>query len=204
MLKRIYNYFFSNNIVDSSILEILPFTMLVGLIYFIVRFIILKISGKKRKPIWTEITYGLFAAYIFSLFALVWTPEPFWYELWHGMNFEGSRYLMFKGGYTFNLMVYYCLIENIDPSQRYMLIANIVLFIPLGFFLPILFRKIKWWAVILIGFGTTCIIEIVQPVFGRVGDLDDIITNTLGAIIGCIAAKLLILIVKLISKQIGR
>lgn len=193
------DYIFSDNKIEA-VFEILPFTALVGVVYFILRFLFLNIKSIKRKPIWKELTYGLFVCYIFSLLALVWTPEPFWYEIYHGMDFSSSKSLIFGGEYKNNRMLYRCLFGDLrdNAHEKYMVAANIALFIPLGIFLPIMFKKLKWWQVISIGFGATCIIEIVQPVFGRTGDIDDIITNTIGTVIGCIVAKLLIMIWRII------
>ena len=62
---------------------------------------------------------------------------------------------------------------------------NILLFVPFGFFLPILwdkFRNIK--NIALMGFIVTSLIEISQIFTFRTSDINDIITNTVGAIIG--------------------
>lgn len=188
-------YIFSDNKIEA-VFEILPFTSLAGVFYFILRFFFLKLKNKKRKPIWKELAYGFFVCYIFAVLALVWTPEPFWYELYHGMDFSGSKSLLFGGEYKNNRMLYRCLFGDLkgNAHEKYMVTANIALFVPLGMFLPILFNRLKWWQVILIGFGATCIIELVQPVFGRTGDVDDVITNAIGAVIGCVVTKSLLLL----------
>ena len=62
---------------------------------------------------------------------------------------------------------------------------NVLLFIPFGFFLPILwekFRNVK--RTIVAGLLTTLFIEISQLFTGRATDIDDVITNILGTIIG--------------------
>lgn len=65
------------------------------------------------------------------------------------------------------------------------LAGNVFLFSPIGFFLPLLwtrwqsFRKILW-----VGLGTTCFIEFVQFFIGRSSDIDDILLNTIGVLIG--------------------
>ncbi len=184
----------------NDVLKILPFTFLIGIFYFIIRCIVLRIKGRKRKAIWKELCYGLFICYLFSLIALVWTPVTFWDELYN-LNFENTPRLMFKGEYKNNKMLYRCLFGDLrgDAHEMYMLAANVALFVPLGFFLPILFRSLRWRHVIITGFGATCVIELVQPVFGRTGDIDDIITNTSGTIVGFLCAKLIIFFCKKIS-----
>lgn len=62
---------------------------------------------------------------------------------------------------------------------------NVLLFIPFGFFLPILwekFRNVK--RTILVGLLTTLFVEISQLFTERATDIDDVITNILGTIIG--------------------
>ena len=66
------------------------------------------------------------------------------------------------------------------------IILNILMFVPLGFMIPLLFKKCKrWYITYLIGFGATLFIEILQLISKRgIFELDDIINNTLGCIIG--------------------
>ena len=62
---------------------------------------------------------------------------------------------------------------------------NVLLFVPFGFFLPMLwkeFRSIK--RVALAGIVATFFIEISQLFTGRATDIDDIITNSIGTLIG--------------------
>ena len=66
--------------------------------------------------------------------------------------------------------------------------GNILAFVPFGFFLPIVSKSNRsFWTVTLYGFEFTLGIELVQLSF-QVGtfDVDDIIMNTLGAILGYI------------------
>ncbi len=71
-------------------------------------------------------------------------------------------------------------------------IPNIILFIPLGFFLPAVFKSNrKAYKTILITFALTFGIEFFQYFIGRSSDIDDIMTNLLGGIIGFIVFKLL-------------
>ena len=62
---------------------------------------------------------------------------------------------------------------------------NIVLFIPLGFFLPTAFkhmRKIQMTA--LVSFTVTFCVEFFQYFIGRASDVDDLIANLSGSLIG--------------------
>ena len=67
---------------------------------------------------------------------------------------------------------------------------NILLFVPFGFLLPILwdkFRNVK--KITLIGFITTSIIEITQIFTFRTSDINDIITNIVGTVTGYFIAR---------------
>ena len=66
---------------------------------------------------------------------------------------------------------------------------NVLLFIPFGFFLPMLwkeFRSIK--RILTAGFLTTSFIEISQTFTNRATDIDDVIINTIGALTGYLIA----------------
>lgn len=65
-------------------------------------------------------------------------------------------------------------------------IGNTTMFIPLGIIWPSVFRKLDaHWKVITAGVGTSLCIEILQlPFFDRVSDIDDLILNSLGFLMG--------------------
>lgn len=66
------------------------------------------------------------------------------------------------------------------------LLGNLALFVPMGMALPCLFKKLnRFWKVILTVLGMVVIVELVQGVL-RVGsiDIDDVIFNVVGAMIG--------------------
>lgn len=66
-------------------------------------------------------------------------------------------------------------------------IPNILLFIPFGFSVPAVYKsKRNIWKTMLIVFLTTFGIEFLQYFMGRSADIDDVITNFLGGLIGYI------------------
>lgn len=78
-------------------------------------------------------------------------------------------------------------IGNIDSMQQFIVekIPNILLFIPLGFFIPIVFRhQRKIYKTIIISFLLTFSVEFIQYFIGRFADIVDIITNLSGSILG--------------------
>ena len=69
-------------------------------------------------------------------------------------------------------------------------LLNIALFIPLGVLLPLLWKPFrKWYAALGAGFGVSLLIELTQLFTGSgMCDVDDLFTNTLGAMLGWCAA----------------
>lgn len=73
-------------------------------------------------------------------------------------------------------------------------LLNIALFVPLGFLLPLLSKPFrKWYAALGAGFSVSLLIELSQFFTGRgMCDVDDLFTNTLGAMLGWCAAMLVL------------
>jgi glycopeptide antibiotics resistance protein len=68
----------------------------------------------------------------------------------------------------------------------YLFLGNIIWFIPFGFLLPLICkRKFTLTQILLLGFALSLSIEILQYVFGTgVSEIDDLILNTLGTVVG--------------------
>ncbi len=66
------------------------------------------------------------------------------------------------------------------------LIGNTTMFIPLGIVWPVVFKKLnRHWKVITAGIGVSLSIELLQlPFYDRATDIDDLILNSLGFLIG--------------------
>jgi glycopeptide antibiotics resistance protein len=70
--------------------------------------------------------------------------------------------------------------------------ANIFMFLPIGLFFLLLFGRRFWWLAILFGFALTVGIETAQLFIpGRVSDIRDIESNTIGAILGVVVGLIL-------------
>ena len=82
---------------------------------------------------------------------------------------------------------------NLTPLTNITLgfILNIIMFIPLGFLLPFLWKKYqKLTPTLLFGFLFSLFIELSQLITLRATDIDDLIANTLGALIGYLIWKI--------------
>ena len=68
--------------------------------------------------------------------------------------------------------------------------ANIVFFVPVGFLLGILLPYRYWYLAVVLGAALSAAVETAQGLFlpGRVSSPADVVANTTGAVIGCVVA----------------
>ena len=66
-------------------------------------------------------------------------------------------------------------------------LGNVAMFIPTGIVYPIVYPRLdRFWKVLVAGFGLSLAIELLQlPFYVRSTDMDDLIQNTAGVILGC-------------------
>lgn len=79
-------------------------------------------------------------------------------------------------------------------GQLRIIVLNILLFVPFGYLLPVLWKKAdRWWKTVLLGFAASLAVELLQLVT-RLGifDVDDLINNTIGAGVGYLLYWILI------------
>ena len=66
----------------------------------------------------------------------------------------------------------------------FLVIANIGIFLPVGFFAALLWRRPRWYRSLLAGLCSSCNIEFIQFFIGRSSDIDDVLLNTAGSLMG--------------------
>ncbi len=72
------------------------------------------------------------------------------------------------------------------------MILNAIMFAPLGFLLPAYFERYRHWGrTLAAGFLTSLTVELIQLFTFRATDVDDLIMNTLGTLVGFLIAKLI-------------
>lgn len=102
---------------------------------------------------------------------------------------------VFRFGFQFderqlNLTLFADLINiynNVGMSYQFLrlFLGNILWFVPFGFLLPMLLKRISFLKIIVIGFLFSFTIEASQFIFYKgVAELDDLILNTIGVAIG--------------------
>jgi len=66
----------------------------------------------------------------------------------------------------------------------FILLGNIIMFVPFGFFAALLWRGYTWKRALMLGLGITAFIECWQLCIGRAFDIDDLMFNALGVLCG--------------------
>lgn len=164
-------------------------TMVISTLPFLIPYHILLTSQSKK------IGYKLSIKHIVIIYILV-------YYLTVVLNFTGipsirdivhnSFGIITPKGLNFpldeiNLIPFRWITEGVRPY-----IENILLFIPLGFMLPCIWKKYEvLWKTSLSGITFSLIIELCQLFNRRITDVDDLLMNTLGALIGWVIFRLL-------------
>ena len=80
---------------------------------------------------------------------------------------------------------------RLNGMLLYILLGNILMFLPFGFFPALVWRGSAWKRALLTGFCVTGFIECWQLLVGRAFDIDDLWLNTLGAMTGFWLLRLL-------------
>lgn len=79
---------------------------------------------------------------------------------------------------------------TVEPSWQIAiknLAGNVLLFLPFGAFLPLIFRTMTWKAVLLVAVIVSITFEAMQVFVIGTPDIDDVILNTFGAWLGYVA-----------------
>ncbi|GFP77004.1 VanZ family protein [Clostridium fungisolvens] len=149
----------------------------------------------KREKFKTVFLYGVFICYVLFLVKLlilsrVSLSDPF------NSQSTSSR--------SINLIPFHSIKEYISGSTENLkrfafsnVVGNIVIFIPLGVYLPLLKKDKRVINNILFIFIMSLLVEIIQGILGiGASDIDDIILNCLGGYIGILGYKFLLLILR--------
>ncbi len=95
--------------------------------------------------------------------------------------------------YNFQPFWNYNEIEEGDIVVLREILMNVAVFIPIGLLLGVIFSRLAWWKVVLLGSLISMFIEFSQFAFMRgFAETNDVIHNTLGCLIGYIIYKVLL------------
>ena len=134
-----------------------------------------------RIPTLAVIARVLLVPYAIGLAAIVWLPASIAGRV-TGLAFRLARWVSVE--FDIALSTSYTVFE---------FLANIALFVPFGLLLAAAWPRRSPWLIILIGYAASATIELVQTLLpSRYPTLSDVIANTLGTIIGCLVARMLL------------
>ena len=121
---------------------------------------------------WRMLGYMLFAFYLSGMFAVVGLPD--------------IRYVRFD--IRINTVPFLYMFSDLTST-----LLNVALFVPLGFFLPVFWQRfLSFPRAVLFGFFCSLFIESLQIFTLRASDINDLMTNTFGTLLGWILARLLL------------
>lgn len=85
------------------------------------------------------------------------------------------------------------------------LVANLLLFLPFGFALGLRFPTAPWWRGLLAIVLLSASVELVQLVadLGRSADITDVLTNTLGGLVGLLLARGSVALVRAVRARVS-
>ena len=166
-----FQYFFFDTYI-GYFLQALPVALAVGAIYGMIRF------GKDREtPVSRKLFSCVFACYITGLVCLVVGLDlmgTLWYKLLYHM--DPGRTIDWFGG-VFDLVPDF--FRHISGEA----IGNFLMFLPFGILYPLSQKGTTWKKCVVRGLACVAAIEVLQPVFGRAFDVNDIVLNTLGIVV---------------------
>lgn len=166
-----FQYFFFDTYI-GYFLQALPIALIVSVIYGIIKF-----RKDKKTPICKKIFSCILVCYITGLICLVLgfdLMHIFWYNLFYPMD-SGITINWFGG--VIDLIPDF--LNNINGE----VVGNFLMFLPFGIFYPLSKENTTFKETVIMGIILVALIEILQPIFGRAFDVNDIILNSFGIII---------------------
>ena len=162
---------FSNSI-KEILLDIWPSLIICFIIITSLRITFL-VKNKIKFIFYKEILMLGFIMYVRALFEVVTLQDVSW---------SSSNFIPFKEmlRYEFGTKLFF---KNV--------VGNMIMFIPFGFFTSYFLKLKKIYSVFILTLLTSITIETTQLLIGRVFDIDDILLNILGGLIGYFIFKII-------------
>lgn len=161
--------------------DMLPYMIIALPIIIVLRFIYNKMRGFKKLRIYHEVGVVIFLLFMTALFSQT------------VMTFLYTGPVVTRSFANINIIPFqvfqdtYYAITELNYWQPFIInfLGNICIFMPIGFMLPLLWKRLdRFWIVTLIGLSTSLFIETTQLAQARSSDIDDLWLNTLGCMLG--------------------
>ena len=151
----------------NALSNIWPMIFIFTIIVVSLRLFYLAIN-KQKFVLRKELLMLCFVVYILLLYYVVTFQDN---------NYGTNNWIPFKEIFRYNITSR-LFIKNV--------FGNILLFIPFGIFTPYILKNKTVFPIAFLGLLVSCAIEFAQMSIGRTADVDDVILNTIGTIIGYI------------------
>ena len=181
-----FDYFLFNTY-PGYFLEVLPIALVVAYLY---RKKHRETAQSKRELLWRTV----FVCYLTGLLCLTLALDiisNIWFFLLHFLP-SGISIRLFTFVFDFELH----LLDFIDAED----VFNLLMFLPFGVLYPLFRRKDGWGKTLLAGLVLVLGIELLQPIFGRAFDINDVVLDTLGTSL----SATLFFLCRAIFKRTGR
>ncbi len=170
------------------------FALVAGIfLWMVIRGVVLLINKRyKRLSVKNEFLLNILAVYFISVISMTLFPiDIIWGDVPRKQFAPAVNIIPFVDIITDFPRTQFSLAFKIKFLTKN-LAGNLLLLLPIGIFLPILWIKVRsFWKTVIIGASTSLSIELLQYAlaylgfgWGRAADIDDLILNTLGVMIG--------------------
>ena len=176
-------------VIEDIFLSMIPYLLITIPFIMISRLLIYKIYKKKciESTVLREILVWVFILYVVGIISQTLLPRIILTD--NGLLFQSYEY----SSVNFEFFRVFRLVHRVGAYAfiRYFL-CNMLMMVPISLFSCLLYNGAKAYRGIFIGFSGSVLIEFVQIFVGRCFDVDDIILNTTGAVIGAMIYMLLV------------
>lgn len=162
---------YSENI-KAILTDMWPTILLISVVAFAMRITYI-FKNKEKVVLYKDLMFYFFIIYILCLFYVV----TFQDVSWSTSNFIPFREIL---RYSVGSSLFY---KNV--------LGNMVMFVPFGFFVSYFLKLEKLHGITLITLLTSVTIEVTQLLIGRVFDVDDLLLNLVGGIVGFLIYQLI-------------
>lgn len=148
-------------------------TIFLSIVILVSTRLVYLLKNNKRIILYKELLTLLFVIYVLCLFYIV---------TFQDVSFNNSNFVLFREmfRYDFGSRLF---IKNV--------IGNVILFLPYGFFMTYYLKLDRFKSIFGLSLLISLTIESTQLMIGRVFDIDDIVLNVIGGIVGFYIYKLM-------------
>ena len=153
-------------------IEVLVISLLVAFLVATIGMFCKQVADKKNFVLWVLLIEYLFVVMCSTII------------------FRGEQSFAYAKLELVPFWTYWAVIKHIPGVSIWDIILNVVMFMPLGLLVTLLFPRITWWKMLIVAMVVSIVIETNQYFFEKgISQIDDVMHNSIGAIFGWMFAK---------------